>query len=137
MEKKIHFQMLRLCVLHKNNRGKHPKMSLPDMIVAIEVMEEDSLEARGKKFIKVRDNILSHNTSIGIINKKERPSIQCYRCGKMGHSANLCRTPWEKICEKKEKPLERGNPPESSHYVIARCNVGMGLKKFLVLQILV
>ena len=43
----------------------------------------------------------------------------------MGHSANVCRTPWEKICEKKEKPPERGNPPESAHYVIAHCNVGI------------
>ena len=62
--------MLRLCVLHKNNRGKHPKMGLPDMIVAIEIMEGDNLEVGRIKIIKVIDNIVSHNTSIGIINKK-------------------------------------------------------------------
>ena len=33
-ENKNHFQMLRLCVLHKNNRGKHPNMSLPNMTAA-------------------------------------------------------------------------------------------------------
>jgi len=43
----------------------------------------------------------------------------------MGHSANLCGTPWEKICEKNEKPPERGNPPESTHYVIAHFNVAI------------
>ena len=43
----------------------------------------------------------------------------------MGHSANLCRTPWEKICGKEEKPPDRGNPLESAHYVIAHCNVGI------------
>ena len=43
----------------------------------------------------------------------------------MGHSANICRPAREKICEKKEKPPERGNPPESAHYVIAHCNVGI------------
>ena len=43
----------------------------------------------------------------------------------MGHIANVCKSPWEKICEKKEKPLERGNPLESAHYVIAHCNVGI------------
>ena len=62
--------MLRLCVLHKKNRGKQPKMSLQYMTVVAEVMEEDNLEAGGIKIIKVIDNILSHNTSIGIINKK-------------------------------------------------------------------
>ena len=56
--------------MHKNNRGKHPKMSLPDMIVATKVMEGKNLEVGGIKIIKVIDDILSYNTNIGIINKK-------------------------------------------------------------------
>ncbi|XP_059063603.1 uncharacterized protein LOC131856201 [Cryptomeria japonica] len=35
---------------------------------------------------------------------RDKQSLQCYRCGKMGHSASLCRTPWEKIRDKKEQP---------------------------------
>ena len=63
--------MLGFCVLHKNNKGKHPKMSFPNMtVLAIEVVEEDSLEAWEVKNIKLIDNIVSHNTNIGIINKK-------------------------------------------------------------------
>ena len=45
-------------------------MSLPNMIVAAEVMEEDNLEVGRIQIIKVIDNIDSHKTSIGIINKK-------------------------------------------------------------------
>lgn len=43
----------------------------------------------------------------------------------MGHSASLCRTPWEKIRDKKELPPDKGNPPESAHYVVAHCNLGI------------
>ena len=43
----------------------------------------------------------------------------------MGHSTNIYQPTQEKIFEKKEKPLERGNPPESVHYVIIHCNVGI------------
>ena len=41
------------------------------MTVVVEVVEEDNLEEGGIKIIKVIDNILSHNTSIRIINKKK------------------------------------------------------------------
>ena len=53
---------------------------------------------------------------------------QCYRCGKTGHTASYCRTSWDKIVNKKEqvqdKGNDKGNPPESTHYVVAHCNLG-------------
>ncbi|XP_057866584.1 uncharacterized protein LOC131074052 [Cryptomeria japonica] len=57
------------------------------------------------------------------IQLRDKQSMQCYRCGKMGHSATLCRTPWEKIRDKKEQPPDKGNPLEFVHYVVAHCNL--------------
>ena len=50
---------------------------------------------------------------------------QCYRCGRTGHTASYCRTSWEKIVNKKEQVQDKGNPPESAHYVVAHCNLGI------------
>ena len=54
---------------------------------------------------------------------------QCYRWGKNGHIASYCRTSWDKIVNKKEqvqdKGNDKGNPPESGHYVVAHCNLGI------------
>ena len=69
-EKKDSLSNIETLCLAQKQRGKHPKMSLPNMTAATEVMEEDNLEAGGIKIIKVIDNILSYNTSIGSINKK-------------------------------------------------------------------
>jgi len=35
--------------------------------------------------------------------QKDKQSLKCYRCGKLGHIASHCRTPWENISEKKEQ----------------------------------
>ena len=54
---------------------------------------------------------------------------QCYRCGKTSHTASYCRTSWDKIVNKKEqvqdKGNDKGNPLESTHYVVAHCNIGI------------
>ena len=54
---------------------------------------------------------------------------QCYRCGKIGHTASYCRTSWDKNFNKKEqvqhKGNDKGNPPESAHYVVVDCNLGI------------
>jgi hypothetical protein len=54
---------------------------------------------------------------------------------RMGHmKQDDCRVPWDKIKEDKQnkkedkgKPSEptKGNPPESSHYIVSHCNIGV------------
>ena len=87
-------------------------------------MVESSLEVVGKNYQGDRQPSQQQHQN------KDKQSIQCYRCGKMGHNANFCRTPWENICDKKEKnqykdkkPSEKGNPLESAHYVVVHCNL--------------
>ena len=61
-----------LCLAQKQQRKtSKDEPSRHGSSCRVEVVEEDNLEAGGIKIIKVIDNILSHNTSIRIINKKK------------------------------------------------------------------
>jgi hypothetical protein len=88
---------------------------------------ESSLEVGGKNYQGDRQPSQQQHQN------KDKQSIQCYRCEKMGHTTSFCRTHWEKIHYKKEKnqdknkqPPEKGNPPESVHYVVVHCNLDIG-----------
>ena len=76
--------------------------------------------------VEVEDKEDSTEEGGGRFNQGEK---QCYRCGKNGHTASYCRTSCDKIVNKKEQVQDKGNykgnPPESTHYVVAHCNLGI------------
>jgi hypothetical protein len=68
-------------------------------------------------------------------NQGDSSNLHCTRCKKNGsHEADDCRVPWDKIKEDRQNKKEdkgklteptKGNPPESSCYIIAHCNIGV------------
>jgi hypothetical protein len=68
-------------------------------------------------------------------NQGDRSNLHCTRCKKNGsHKVDDYRVPWDKIKqdrqnkkEDKGKPTEptKGNPLESSHYIVVHCNIGV------------
>jgi hypothetical protein len=68
-------------------------------------------------------------------NQGDRSNLHCTRCKKNGsHEADDCRVPWDKIKEDRHNKKEdkgktseptKGNPPESAHYIVSHCNIGV------------
>ena len=105
------------------------------MAVATEVMEEDNLEADEIKIIKVIDNILSRNTSIGIINKKRGHLYSAIDVEKW-----VIVSIFVKLRGRRFVTRRRSHQKEVTllnlHIMLLHIAM-LGLKKFLVLQILV
>jgi hypothetical protein len=66
-------------------------------------------------------------------NQGDRSKLHCTRCKNNGsHEADDCKFPWDKMKEDrpnkkqdKGKPSEptKGNPPESTHYIVSHFNI--------------
>jgi hypothetical protein len=65
-------------------------------------------------------------------NQSERSNLHCVCCGKNGHEAKTCRIPWEKIKDKHEQNEDKGKAPESTHFVVVHCNIGINEDLFKI-----
>jgi len=62
----------------------------------------------------------------------EKSDLHCICCKRDGsHDAFTCKLPWDRIKQERNQPKgktndkEKGKAPESAHYVVAHCNVGV------------
>ena len=62
----------------------------------------------------------------------EKSDFHCIRCKRNGsHDASSCKLPWHKIEQQRNQPkgkindTNKGKAPESTHYVVAQCNIGV------------
>ena len=62
----------------------------------------------------------------------EKADFHCIRCKINGsHDATTCKLPWDKIEQQrnqqkgKTNDIGKGKAPESTHYVVAQCNIGI------------
>lgn len=50
----------------------------------------------------------------------DKPTIKCFRCGKIGHTIVNCKIPWDKVTERREqwngkkdqRPIDKGKSSE-------------------------
>ena len=62
----------------------------------------------------------------------EKADLHCIHCKRNGlHDASTCKLPWDKIEQKrnqqkgKTNDIDKVKAPESTHYVVAQCNIGV------------
>lgn len=58
-------------------------------------------------------------------NQGERPHRHGTRCNINVHEARCCWITWEKISERQEQKQDKAKAPESAHYIVAHCNIGV------------
>jgi len=68
----------------------------------------------------------------GRLSQGEKSDLHCIRCNRDGsHDASTCKFPSDIIKQERNQPKgktndkEKGKAPESSHYVVAHCNIGV------------
>ena len=55
----------------------------------------------------------------------ERSYRHSTHCDSDGHEAQYFQTPWEKITKRQEHKQDKGKAPESAHYIVVNCNIGV------------